>query len=112
MAPNISPFSLNVARDYDARPISAVINAVTYLLDKQTTWTKLPRELDIFIDVNPAAMSQISTTVFDLLELTGKELDEITIRKIKSLAGHQKLFFGRKKENHNIGVLCTRTLPL
>jgi hypothetical protein len=52
-------------------------------------------------------MSQPTVAVFDVLRMT-EDTPKHGLFAIKTLPGHQKLFFGTKKEDPDFGVFCSR----
>lgn len=66
------------------------------------------------LDVLRSAITMISPVVFNMLSLpaggdreNSEYISSSILPDIKSSPGIQKVFFGRKKEDNNIGVLCT-----
>ncbi|KAK0656362.1 hypothetical protein B0T16DRAFT_451941 [Cercophora newfieldiana] len=52
-------------------------------------------------------MSQPSFATFNLVRVDNDAEKQGLIDKIKNTPGHQQVFFGRKKEDDSIGVVCS-----
>ncbi len=77
--------------------------------NKPTTWNK--QSVSFRHCVQSAKMASPSIIVFHLLELRDQEgPSEGLVGEIKQLDGCEKVLFGRKLEDTDFGVLCTRML--